>query len=74
MSKGAYIQERVPSQFKLGEVGERCPLVRNAIQAYMPVIIALLSSDAHFFQLCTQKSSQYAIDRKEERKTNQHAV
>ena len=39
------------SQLELGEVGEGCPLIRNAVQAYMPVIVALLSSDTQLLQL-----------------------
>ena len=45
------------SQLKLGEVGECCPLIRNAVQAYMPVVVALLSCDAQLLQLQTHNKS-----------------
>ena len=45
MSKqwGPYIEQRVPSQLQLGEVSQRYPLIWNAVQANMPIVVALLS-------------------------------
>lgn len=56
--EGAYVEKRVPSQLQLSEVGEGCPLLRNAVQADMPVVIALLPCDAQLLQLHIQHSSQ----------------
>ena len=39
------------SQLKFGEVGESCPLIRNAVQADMPVVVALFSCDAQLLKL-----------------------
>lgn len=42
-AKGAYIKQRMPSQLELGEISQLCPLIWNAVQANMPIVITLLS-------------------------------